>query len=328
MNRAHEAGGMPLADLPFAPAFVVEGEARHLAVGVDGEMVWLDAATLAPASAPAHPFPGEVNHAVHLSTGRWVCTWIDRELSIARMAAFDESEVDAGFPIGPTRESLRQLDGAALNAAQVQGSIWSHVLDAEPLALCAIEEDLVFVNHTRGIYRIGADAGERWRIALPKWPILAELGGGDVIVKLLPVGGQIHCFTLGGGHCAIDAADGTILSHETLEVEAKVFDAWHHDGEWLLSLSHQRMARWRPDALQPLEVRHVKGPIHDARFDGDGWCIAGWREDLSWDREGLTSFPRKELGFALISHPEKGLLTLSNNGTWSTFGGNARAQNR
>ena len=104
---------------------------------------------------------------------------MDHELLLARMASFDLSKP---FANGPDRGDLRvrtSID-AALHPAQ---TIWSHVLDAEPLALCSTDEQFVFILWKKGIYAMGKGTGEDWRKPEPSWPELEKLPHADAVVS-------------------------------------------------------------------------------------------------------------------------------------------------
>lgn len=123
----------------------------------------------------AKPFPCEVTHAELCDSGL-VATWVDHELRMARMALLP---LDKKPENGISRSDLRISSGNV----KVAGSIWSHSLDAEPIALASNGERIVFALYTRGIYCITNDSVEIWR-----QPLLGEdnanLPGTNSISKI------------------------------------------------------------------------------------------------------------------------------------------------
>ena len=141
-------GGLP-PNVSFHALTVIPHKNGHLAVGIDGEFQHLDA-SLSPTGEVRKPFPMGVRHTC-TTNDVVVATWVDHELLMARMAAF---ECDMPLKEGVERGDLRTRTSidAALHPA---GSVWSHVLDAEPLALCGHPTGFAFVLYNKGIYAMG-----------------------------------------------------------------------------------------------------------------------------------------------------------------------------
>jgi len=309
-----------MADLmprcPFAPARLLAGKNRHLLIGVDGEMVWIDAITLNPVGEPANPFPGEVTTAAVFDDGSVVATWVDRELAVARMATIEQCN---SFENGVDKPTLRAaLRTGVGDTHDVAGATWSRPLRHEPLALCLCGDDIVFASHFGGVYRTTRDSQEVWRAALPQWPELAGLKEGEVIVWVTATEDSIWLFSLAGGWARLSGETGETISQGILQVEAKVEKAWHHDGEWMISLSNERLARARLEDGD-LEVMGVNGLVQWAVHRDDSWWFTGWREDIHWSSKGMYPSARADIGIGIISHPEHGMLVLTNTGEWTSF---------
>ena len=309
---------MVLPSTPRPPRQLVVGEGRLVLVDTEGGLTLLHPERGQPLADSVHPFAGELTHAVLLNEDALAATWVEREVGVARMAVLD---LGAPLESGPALPDLRAaVEQQRLDQHQVAGATWSHVLDAEPLAICAHGQDLVFSTHRRGIYRVSIDAEERWRIAPPAWSRLEHLQDASVVVDMHATDDAIWLFSLGGGWAELDADTGEVRREGTLALEARVQQVWRGDGEWLLALCQQRFARWRPaDDISPLEVMGSQGPVRDAIQRHEGWCMTGWREDLFWGRGGLRVEARGEIGVALHDHPQHGLIVLDNMGHWTPF---------
>ena len=120
-----------------------------------------------------HPFPGLITNAVLLGNDLLISTWVERELSLARLAALDLKEpLQDGIELPDLRIAIE--DGK-INHHHVAGSVWSHILDAEPLGLCTFENDLIFCTHHRGLYRVTSTSDEVWRRKPLEWDSLVQL---------------------------------------------------------------------------------------------------------------------------------------------------------
>ena len=322
-----------LPPTPFPPLRIHLTGKTVLAVGVDGELVHLDCQTLQPSSEVAKPFPSGIQHSV-VAEGKFIGTWTEYDLQIARMAALSLSEP---FQEGVSRSELRlalRRTGSEIgseiderNAGDVAGAEWSHVLEAEPLCLTSNGERIAFCMYGRGIYCTSPDSEEFWRQPLVEWLDLNHLSDGSHIVCMTcgpdpadPTIERIWLWSAGGGWAYYSWENGDLMAQGTLGVEIVLESAWSNGlGEWLLSSPPQMVARWKPGG--EAEIATVQGPVNLARWEDNGWSIAGWREDLRWDIQGLKSEPRREIGVAFYDHPKHGTLVLDNIGRWSKFGG-------
>lgn len=307
---------MELPETSIPPRHILSSKDRFILVGINGGIAQLHPNRLTEIDAPCHPFAGEISQAILLGDKHLAATWIEREIGIARMALLDLNEP---LQDGPKLLDLRQaLDQNRLNGFHVAGAIWSHVLSAEPLAICAHEDSLVFCTHNSGLYRVSEESTEIWRRKELNWAGIEDLPDGRIIAQLVSVGNSIWAFSIGGGWAELDANDGEVLHRGIIQFEAKVERVWHDSGEWIFGLSHQRIALWKPDSNELL-LEHANGPIQDALRTEEGWLITGWREDLVWHNGQLESAPRNEIGLHIMNHPDHGFIVLDNCNKWSKF---------
>jgi len=307
---------MALPDAPTTPRHLLIAPDRLVLVGTEGDISHLHPDRMILIDPPRRPFSGDVTQAALLDADHLAATWVEREIGIARMAVLDLSQPLQDGPDLPTLRAA--LDANQLDNHQVAGAIWSHVLDAEPLALCAHEGDLVFCTHRRGLYRVKADSNEVWRRKALEWPELSDLPDGSVVVEIISTEDSIWVFSLGGGYAELNAADGEIIEQGILRFKAKVERVWHGEGEWMFGLSHKKIARWQPEQGIS-KILFTTGPVQHAIWHGREWWMTGWREDLIWDQEGLRRKPRPEIGIHLLRHPDHGPMVLDNIGQWSPF---------
>ena len=338
---------------PFPPLRIHLTGETVLVVGVDGELVHLNPQTLHPASDSAKPFPSSIQHSV-VADGKFIGTWTEYELQIARMAAISFSEP---FQDGVTRSELRialrggddgdeggggggldggtgggtnlgESDKASTNPVElgdVAGAEWSHVLEGEPLCIATNGERIVFCMYGRGIYCTDTNSTEFWRQPVVEWLDLNHLPDGSHILSMSsapdpddPKVERIWLWSLGGGWAYYSWENGDLLAQGVLGTEFAIEAAWSNGlGEWLVTSPPQTVVRWKLGG--EAELGSVNGPVNSARWENDGWSMAGWRENLRWDNLGLKSEPRQEIGMAIYDHPKKGSLVLDNTGNWSKF---------
>lgn len=293
------------------PRHLLTSASRWVAIDVDGGFSLLHPDRLSTVEGPIRPFAGEVTKAVLLDSDHLVATWVERDVAIARMALLDlRQPLEEGIDLPGLRDAALR---GRMDHHQVAGAVLSHILDAEPLALCAHDGDLIFATHRRGLYRIDAAAHECWRRAPLTWSALEHLQDGDVVVSILSSNDGIWCFSLAGGYARLNPDTGDVEAEGTLDLGAKVERVWTAEGEFLFGLSQGRIARWDGEQL---DIEQARGSIQDAHYRSGGWTIAGWREHLRWAANPPRSIPSRELGVRIVDHPEHGLRVLENSGHW------------
>ena len=325
MNRGFYDTSMSLPDTPAPPRFLLGNTAHIIHIDTEGGLCLLHPERLNTLSPIRFPFPGAITNAVLLDENHLVATWVEREISLARLAALDLREpIQEGVDLPELRVAI---ESGKINQHHVAGASWSHILDAEPLALCVYENDIIFCTHHRGLYRVTSSSEEVWRRKPIEWDSLVELPDGEVIVALFSKQESIWAFSLGGGWAEIDAADGTIRRRGVLQSKSSINRVWGCDAdEWLFGLSHNRMAKWFVDD-ESIQIKNVQGPIQDAIWVDGKWLITGWREDITWNRSDskqvvpeLYCTTRAEIGHSIIDRGDEGFWVLNNRGQWTPFG--------
>ena len=315
---------MSLPDTPAPPRFLLKNQEHVVLIDTEGGLCFLHPDRYNALEPVRFPFPGVITNAVLLAPHLLVSTWVEREISLARLAVLDLREpLQDGIELPELRVAMEH---GTIDNHQVEGAVWSHVLDAEPLALCVHDQDIIFCTHHRGLYRVTPDSDEVWRRKSITWESLDELPDGDVIVSLISKGDAIWAFSLAGGWAEIDGADGSIRRRGALQFKSSVNQVWSGEGnEWLFGLSHNRMAWWILDE-ELLQMEIVQGPIQDAIFSDGNWLITGWREDIVWNKSHFSvdnsepqCAPRAEIGTRIFNRDGHGPWVLDNRGQWTPF---------
>ena len=282
-----------------APWRHLQYEGAEIIIDVDGNVTAND--------ITARPFPTEITQAAICNSGL-VATWVDHELRLARMALIDVNEklVD-----GISRSALRISE----SNTPVAGSIWSHTLDAEPIALASNGEHIVFALYTRGVYCIKCDSTELWR-----QPIIgseeSKLPGQNSISALTINDEHVVIWTRGGTYRVHSLEDGEMISENSLGVDCDVENVFCSENRYLIS-SRDGWA-WELVDGQITVARKLRGTIQDALFHEGEWRIISWREDIILSKPETSK--RVELGVQLVIEEGK-CLVLDNQGTKSAHMG-------
>ena len=135
---------------------------RGFVTGMDGEFLWLNN-EMQPLTPVSTPHPMRVRQAT-ITDGHLIATWLDRELLLACMGA---------MPVGTAEEGKQRSELRTSIGSQTihypAGNTWAHALDAEPMALATDGTTVVFDLYRRGVYGIGINADEHWRMPPPTW---------------------------------------------------------------------------------------------------------------------------------------------------------------
>ena len=295
--------------VPFHALSIVPHSEGYLAVGIDGEFQQLDA-HLAPIDDVRKPFPMGVRHTC-MTNDVMVATWIDHELLMARMAAYDCRQPVKNGPERGDLRTRRNID-AALHPV---GSLWSHVLDAEPLALCGHENGFAFVLYNKGIYAMGKDAGEHWRVELPTWAELKKLPRANDIVSITHRKGQLKVWSRGGGTQSYDDASGDLIATSVFHYDA-VLQQVYANGQHELLVYDEGSIVWLDDGTTIVEGK-LQGPVQHAFWieDEKAWRVAGWREELLLSTQGVERIHMEEIPVHIM-WKDQGAILLLNNGNW------------
>ncbi len=294
--------------LGFPPCRINRGEQVHVAVGTQGEMAKLGP-TGQPMGLVRRPFPAPIIEGVTL-TDRWVGFWVEREFHEARMAALP---LEGDWIDGPGRDDLR-LSSLTGGGIQPAGAIWHRILDAEPMAIGRVGDNIVFSTLGGGIYMIDSEAREIWRSQRPVWPEIASLGVQDLLISIVECPEGIAVWSQAGGVAALDPCDGSLLSLRVLELDDKISNAvYAKDGGWLLMLHGEKIALLGDVGDKP-EVLQTSGPVLDAQYDEGEWKWTGWRHDGRLSEGRVFTVSRDEIGVAILEGR-----VMTNDGEWSDY---------
>ena len=302
--------GKDTIQLPFRAIKILETpevEGVHaIAIGIDGELCRLDE-DWKPIEQHAKPFPMSIQHAVVVNDVL-IATWIDRELLLARMGCMP---LDKPFLDGVERGDLRiarQIEHAHLP----EGSLWGHVLDAEPLALTAIDDGFAFVLWNRGVYGFDTNGVERWRAPPPEWPESSHLPMSQETVTLHQTETTIEVWSRAGGCLRLSKSNGTQIGTGHFELEGGLADVYGNGSQRLLALSDGRCYLYKGG--QCVADISTKGPIqHAMNIDESTWIISGWREEIVLNETGVKVVQHNEVVMQHLLKEEQ-LWLLTNDG--------------
>ena len=277
--------GESRVQLPFRAMRILETpnvkDVYAVAIGVDGELCRLNEEweLLEP---HARPFPMSIQQAI-IVDNVLIATWIDRELLLARMACLP---LDQAFREGVERGDLR----TARNLEQAilpEGAIWAHVLDAEPLALTAMDDGFCFVLWNRGIYGFDVNGVERWRSPPPEWPKLSHLPMSQETVTLHETHSTIEVWSRAGGCLRLSKSNGSEIGSAHFDLEGALSSVYGTETQRVLLLSDGRCYQYKSGS-RTADIA-TKGPIQHALFmDDSTWVFSGWREEIALSESGVT----------------------------------------
>jgi len=280
--------------LPFHPNQILRWDEGFVAIGVDGDFLLLDH-QLNQIGEPKKPFPSSVKKAVVVQN-RLIATWIEHELMVARIAGF---ELGKDFVNGPERGDLRTRTtiAAALHPA---GTVWSHVLDAEPLALGSNDSKFAFMLWKKGLYAMGMDAGEHWRTAEPGWKELEKLPHAEVTTEITFEGDTIKVWSRGSGVITYSADNGRQLDSSTVPFDGILISVFSDSGEHLLCYDGGDVVWFSNGEIQKIE--QLNGSVQHAKWNkqSQNWHIAGWREECVLSRYAFERAKLKEIPVQVI----------------------------
>ena len=274
-------------------------------VGRDGEVLNTDNAGQ-HVGEHVSPFPMPLTHGVVLGT-RLLGTWMDHELRMARFAALDINDLVHG----PQRASVRRGESTANHPA---GHLWSHALDAEPLALIEHKGNVVLALHPNALYLIDDEGRELERTSLPEpedalGSSLVQLHSEEKGVLVTLRDGSYHLVTFDG-----KAAVGLGRAPTNQPIRDV---AYGPQGRLLLTESHD--ALWLEGDTVRMTAR-LSGPPGHVRWSDkhEGWLIAGWRERVLLSPSGFKRTEQNNVDVAVHCVGQE-VLIIDNDGTWSAF---------
>jgi hypothetical protein len=296
--------------LGFNPIRIDKGIEDCIVVGSDGQTVKINHGGDINGTVMC-PFPGVASCGV-VTSDSWIGSWVDRNLRKAYMGA---------FPLGGEWDSTG-LESDNLNNADSDQSIgksatWTRELQSEPVAMCSVEENIVFACLGSGIYMIDRNASEIWRSPYPRWRELEDLVGLDSIVSIVRREDEVYVFSSSGGYSAISIVTGHEMDNGILQnLPEKIHDVrFDQDSGWIIMLNGKKLAILDDLVSKPV-IFKVPGPVMDAFPHGGGWMWTGWRHDGFLSNDKLSIFQRSEVGVSLL-----GDKVLTNSGSWSRLFG-------
>lgn len=295
------------ASLDFTPKQIIEWNEGFIAIGIDGELQKLDS-NYVQINKPINPFPTPIRNSTIIES-KMIVTWIDSELMLARMASFDLTQ---DFIQGVERSELRvrrTLDRAIHPA----GNIWSHVLDAEPLAIDSRNSSFTFVLWRKGIYNMTKDAHEKWRSEEPSWNKLSKYPRAEETVNVIMNDDFVEIWSRGGGINRYDHENGNLIEQKIIEIDGFLLNVYNHSKNYLLQLNDGYIALF--DGENILLKAKLSGPISDAYWSENrqGWYISGWREIIFVSK---NEYQRKELVELPVYYDHRRKIALCNDSNW------------
>ncbi len=297
----------PPVDLEFTPKKVLSWENGFLVIGVDGELQKLSS-DYSLIDTFVKPFPMSIRNAAIIG-GKLIATWLDSELLLARMAAIDLNEkLVQGIERSELR--VRRTIDKALHPAD---STWSHVLDAEPLALDSNNKSFTFVLWKKGIYHMTHDAHEIWRQKEPQWRQLSKLPRAQETVKAIVKEDVVEIWSRGMGLNRYDIESGDLLSSDVINGEGFILDVYNDGNKYLLQLNDNEVVMLEGNNII-LRAR-LSGPVSDAYWSEkeQGWYISGWREIVLLT---VNNFEKITLDEIPVFYDDARKLALFNDAKW------------
>jgi hypothetical protein len=279
-------------NLGFAPIRVDSAKDFHIIIGTEGELAKLNL-DLIGIGPTVKPFPSPVTSSTIIGEN-WVGTWVEREFKLARMAAIPLNTEWRG---GEGRSSLRTLEGR--KSLHPVGNQWSHIVDAEPLALTNIDDKLFFASMNKGLYCINGDASEIWRSEYPNWSAINNMGVVDSIVGFSKSDEGISVWSSAGG-VQIHNQKGEVLSKTTMRFPEKISNVnFDEKLGWFISLDGSKFATFKNIGDEP-NIHSIPGPIYDVVVRGNKWIWTGWRHDGEKLNGNVRTVYRDQIGIAII----------------------------
>ena len=303
----HMAWGIP-SNLTFTPKVILHYQSGYLAVGVDGNLQKIDSDGKL-VGIPTKPFPTPIKDAVIIGNSL-IATWLDQELMLARMAALDlRNDFSEGVHRGELRVR-RSID----KSIHPNGNQWSHVLDAEPIAMVANTDTFSFVLWKKGVYNLSENSVENWRSSEPSWSKLSKIPRASETVAMTCDDETLEIWSKGGGVIRYDAITGKIVDQEILPIDGFLNQVYKHNEHYLMLYNNSNIALYEDGEV--LVNAKLSGPISYAEWSesDQGWHIAGWREIVFISSDNQKRIPLQEI--AVFIDAENGLY-LCNDGKWN-----------
>ncbi len=298
-----------VGDVGFNPVRIDRGGGCSLIVGSDGQILEIDNQKVQATEGAMYPFPGVTSCGIVISDS-WIGSWVDRSMRKAYMGS---------FPLGEKWESANSasddLENGEVERSVSKSASWTRELQSEPLAMCRVDENVVFACLGSGIYMIDGNASEIWRSPYPRWRELEDLVGIDSIVSLVRKENEIYAFSSSGGYSVVSIITGHEINNGILSsFPERIHDVrFDQNSGWIIMLHGKNMAVMSDLNSKP-NIFRVPGPVMDVSPYEGGWRWTGWRHDGYLSKGELNIFGRSEVGISLM-----GDMVLTNSGSWSMF---------
>jgi len=299
---------MKMKALDFTPSKLFKGDGINILVGTQGEIIKLDN-EYNSVGEYVKPFPSPISEGIIIDD-IWIGFWVDQEFRDSRMGALALSEEILD---GESRDKLRN-SFANKSIVKPNGTLWSRILDSEPLAIGNYNSNLIFSTRNGGVYAIDIDANELWRAEIPIWPELGDIRGENEIISICGTEENIYLWSEGGGIAIINPIDGEIISTKIIEINEKISKVvFSERGKWFI-IFHDGEIGQMESFEGKLTIFNTGSPVIDAIYDEGIWKWTGWRQDGRIEKGRELIVPRDEIGVGIT-----GDLVITNDGKWDVF---------
>ena len=298
--------------IDFTPQMVNRDDNTIIVIGTSGELAKLDF-NYEHTSPYSKPFPTTIMSGV-LFENIWIGIWIDRELQDARMAGIPLGinwENGIGRDILRTTSSIGDLDIKPKNSA------WQKILNAEPMGLSKVGENIVFATKNKGIYMINQEGEEIWRDHYPIWQDMEVSAEMNPIVSIIEDSSNIVIWSAAGGVMKLDQ-ERVIKVSKIFKLKDKISNVtFSKEGRWFVMMHGNSIAILHEIDDEPFIIQ-TPGPVLDACFESEKgvWRWTGWRHDGEMRiKDNYFSFKKRENIGIHISNSK----ILTNDGFWEDY---------
>ncbi len=297
--------------LDFTPQMVNRNDNTIIVIGTSGELARLNF-DYEYISSYSKPFPTTIMSGV-LFENIWIGIWIDRELQDARMAGIP-LEMDWENGIG--RDILRTSSISDLDI-KPKNSTWQKILNAEPMGLSKVGENIIFATKNKGIYMINQEGEEIWRDHYPVWPDMDISAEMNPIVSIIEDGPNIVIWSAAGGVMELNQ-ERVIEVSRIFSLKDKISDVkFSKEGGWFVIMHGKSIAILRDINGDPFLIE-TPGPVLDAFFEPkEGvWRWTGWRHDgeMKMKNNDILFKKRENIGIHISNSK-----ILTNDGFWEDY---------
>ena len=298
--------------LDFTPQMVNRDDNTIIVIGTSGELAKLDF-NYEHTSPYSKPFPTTIMSGV-LFENIWIGIWIDRELQDARMAGIP---LGINWENGIGRDILRTTSSIGDLDIKPKNSTWQKILNAEPMGLSKVGENIVFATKNKGIYMINQEGEEIWRDHYPIWQDMEISAEMNPIVSIIEDASNIVIWSAAGGVMKLNQ-ERVIKVSKIFRLKDKISNVkFSKEGRWFVMMHGKSIAILNDIEDEPFIIE-TPGPVLDACFESERgvWRWTGWRHDGEMRiRDNYFSFKKRENIGIHISNSK----ILTNDGFWEDY---------